>query len=389
MLKLLYVPLSPVAAKKNRKDSSKAKPRPKVPPPMVAPSISAYRPTVSVEQEDDFMSEILGNMDTLPATSSALPHMRSRKRKPSSDYDDDDDDNSYQPPARLHAPAYRSKPSFGDTSSDGFDEDLLPPSSDDVFMSPKKKMRVNSEAMTPATERLASLTVHGSSDVELDTSFDDVDMDAFMDTDFEDEGPKVKSEFTELTRKLSGATSVFPTKPEDAPSWLSVYDSLSVSTEESLGSLASSTSAASTKQISALEPDGSLRFFWLDYLEHDGKIYFIGKIKDKVSGVWLSCCVTVEGIQRNLFVLPREKRMEQDEEGELCETDIVPETQDVFNDFDMIRKKIGIKSFRTKFVKRKYAFGESDVPRGENQWLKVVYGFNGTLQLRSSVILTR
>ena len=59
------------------------------------------------------------------------------------------------------------------------------------------------------------------------------------------------------------------------------------------------------------------------------------------------------------------------------ETDVVPSLTDVYADFDRVRKKAGIKSWKAKFVKRKYAFGERDVPRRETQWLKVVYGFNG------------
>lgn len=50
---------------------------------------------------------------------------------------------------------------------------------------------------------------------------------------------------------------------------------------------------------------------------------------------------------------------------------------DVYQDFDALRKRVGIKSFKGKFVKRKYAFGEPDVPTGESQWLKVVYPFSG------------
>lgn len=91
----------------------------------------------------------------------------------------------------------------------------------------------------------------------------------------------------------------------------------------------------------------------------------------------MSCSVTVEGIERNLFVLPRERRVEQDADGNIHETDIVPKQEDVHEDFDMIRKQMKIKSWRAKFVKRNYAFGEKDVPIGESQWLKVVYGFNG------------
>lgn len=59
------------------------------------------------------------------------------------------------------------------------------------------------------------------------------------------------------------------------------------------------------------------------------------------------------------------------------ETDVVPELVDVYRDFDAVRKKAEIKSFKGKFVKRKYAFGEPDVPTGESDWLKVVYSFSG------------
>jgi DNA polymerase alpha subunit A len=87
-----------------------------------------------------------------------------------------------------------------------------------------------------------------------------------------------------------GANST-PVKEEN-PSWLSVYDSLT-----------SSSAHAST--TSTLESDGSFRFFWLDHLEHEGVLYFIGKTLDRGTNAYVSCCVTVENLQRNLFVLPR------------------------------------------------------------------------------------
>ena len=98
-------------------------------------------------------------------------------------------------------------------------------------------------------------------------------------------------------------------KEESHPSWLDVHASLAVAGEESLGPLSGSTSAAvQASKINATEEDGSLRFFWLDYLELEGKVHFIGKLKDKTSGQWVSCSITVENLQRNLFVLPRERR---------------------------------------------------------------------------------
>lgn len=217
-------------------------------------------------------------------------------------------------------------------------------------------------------------------DSAFDNSFDGVDMDAFMDVDDDEVKPKVNGNVKKEPREVR-LDNKKPLKPingirkkeaSENPQWLSVYDSLSVNKDDTLGPLKSAAASVNTSNISALEPDGSLRFFWLDYLEHEGKLYFIGKLKDKASGSWVSCCVTVENLERNLFVLPRERKI--DEDGD--ETDGVPSQMDVWQDFDQLRKKAGIKKWRAKWVKRKYAFGETDVPK-DGSWLKVPYGFSG------------
>ena len=323
---------------------SKSKPAPAPARPAV-PSISAYRPIVSAEQEEDFMSSLLGTLDNI--ATNPLPKKISRKRK----------------------------------SSPVEDSDQEPSSTDDAFSSPIKRPRVDDDNAMPAMEQFANLDVYSSSE-DFDMSLDDIDMDAFMDLD-EDLDFKTSVKKEEGDPVISGKPPpkfTIPTKTEETdtkPSWLSVYDSLVVETEDTLGPLTTSTPSINSNNVDALEADGSMRFFWLDYLELDGKIYFIGKLKDKTSGLWVSCCVTVEGIERNLFVLPRERRVEQDDEGNIYETDVVPKPEDVHDDFDMIRKQMKIKSCRAKFVKRNYAFGEKDVPRGASQWLKVVYGFHG------------
>ncbi|TFK39510.1 DNA polymerase alpha catalytic subunit [Crucibulum laeve] len=369
------------AKKKLKETNGKSKGKPKPPPPPApAPSITKYRPVVSVEQESDFMSSLMGELEAAPIT--ARPSKRSLKRKSSPTSDDD-----LRSSSPVHSGGYktiRRQSSYVDLSSDAPMDDSF----DVDRYSPRKKTRVDEDgALTPATEQFASLDVHSSSDFELasDASFDDIDMSAFMDID-EDEfevKPKVKAEpiekFDIESKKPSKSMPKQKEEVDTKPSWLSVYDSLSVANEDTLGSLHSasaSQSASSPNKISALESDGSLRFFWLDYLEHEGKLYFIGKLKDKETGVWVSCCVTVENMERNLYVLPREKRVEQDEDGEIHETDQVPSMEDVRADFEMIRKELKIKSWRARPVKRRYAFGETDVPRGESEWLKVVYGFN-------------
>lgn len=367
------------------------KSKPKAPPPpMAVPSISNYRPVVSDDQEQDLLDSILGGMEDVPTTSTA--HKKSRKRKPSPEFDDCS--SSPPPPARFDS--YRSKSGSSgyeeNTSSDvPIDDGPSMPESDDMMFSPKKKVKTSGAfGITPAIDKMGRMDVHSGDEYDsaFDNSFDGVDMDAFMDVDDEDVKPTVndhsKGAPKDLKRDLNAEKKLpklnngFSKKESpDNPAWLSVYDSLSVNKDDPLGPLNTTSSASvHSSKISALEPDGSLRFFWLDYLEHEGKIYFIGKLKDKTSGAWVSCCVTVENLQRNLFVLPRERRVEEDEGGEIYETDEIPAQTDVYDDFDRARKKAGIKSWKAKFVKRNYAFGEEDVPK-EATWLKVVYGFNG------------
>lgn len=61
-----------------------------------------------------------------------------------------------------------------------------------------------------------------------------------------------------------------------------------------------------TAKVQALEEDGSVRFYWLDYVETNGVLHFIGKVFDRETKKYVSCALTVEGIDRNLFVLPRQ-----------------------------------------------------------------------------------
>ena len=323
------------------------------------------------------MESLLGDMNAIKAVPS-IP-VRSRKRKPS-------------PPPKYRSNDYRSSSpidAHDGAYSDGFRDDGGP--SGDEFMSPKKKPRTD-PVIKPALDGLTNLEVHSSGPEDAgmdDYDFGDNSLDGLDPSSFDqlDEikpatlqvNPKVEP--TEVDSKQPLNPPHVPTRPEkkgaENLSWMSYYDSLSVAKDEALGSGPSAFSSTTQDRISALEPDGSLRFFWLDYLEHDGKVHFIGKLKDKNSGTWISCCVTVENLQRNLYVLPRERRIEIDEDGDEYETDIVPQISDVYQEFDTYRKRAGVKTWKAKFVKRKYAFGERDVPRGETQWMKVVYGFDG------------
>ena len=197
------------------------------------------------------------------------------------------------------------------------DFDSPPPPSDD-YSSPIKRPKVEKEEEW---------------DIQMDDAFDDSML-------VDDPPPQPEPEVPQQ---------------EKLQSWQSVMDTLQTSTfnpEPSSSALP--------------EPDtgDTLKFYWIDYLEHQGKLYLIGKVASNAS--YVSACLTIENLQRNLFVLP------------------APDAEDtqVFMSFDEIRKNAEVQQgFKAKFVNRTYVFGgaDADVPRGETRWLKVFYPFSGKL----------
>ncbi|KAI9573828.1 hypothetical protein HD554DRAFT_2052973 [Boletus coccyginus] len=340
------------AKKKVTRASAKAKVKPKTPQSAAKPSISVYRPAVSAEQEEDFMANLLGGIDAAPIPAPAW----SKKRKPSPvlDYDD------LMPDHSSSLVPYRKDSIYSAYSSDGGVDDKPvsnPPSSDfedyTSMMSPKKCLEVQS----------------GSEDA-FNTSMDflDIDMNDFMNIDDMDVKPSVpiKKELPAVKLDSRPIPNDANTPKKDdltTPSWLSVYDSLAVVSEDTLGSKP----AFSETSINALKDVGNLHMFWLDYLKHGGKVYLIGKVKDKTSNTWVSACISIQGFQHNLFILPRPLHVVQDEmedgQVEMVETDVVPEKGDVYNDFERIHREIGIKSWKARWwMKVFYSYEELQIP---------------------------
>ena len=121
-------------------------------------------------------------------------------------------------------------------SSPEEDSDQEPPSTDDAFSSPIKRPRVDDDTAVSVTD------FDTSSDFYM--SLDGIDMDAFMDDD------------------LDFKTSV---KKEEG-------DPVIIEIQDTLGPLTTNAPSMNSNNIDPLEVDGSMRFFWLDYLELDGKL---------------------------------------------------------------------------------------------------------------------
>lgn len=165
------------------------------------------------------------------------------------------------------------------------------------------------------------------------------------------------------------ATVVQASAKADAANWHAIRDQMQATD----ASLPANPSAAPAHAENVLEADGSLRFFFLDAYEvrDRGEVYLFGKVLDRASNRHVSCCILVNGIQRRLFVLPRQRKLEGGKE-----TDIEVDIKMVYDEFDNVRSKRGIKTFRSRPVEKKYAFEVQGVP-AESDYLEVAYPFTG------------
>ncbi|PPQ72086.1 hypothetical protein CVT25_013906 [Psilocybe cyanescens] len=148
--------------------------------------------------------------------------------------------------------SYQRKSPFADFLSNGPLEDLNNASSDDTFSSPHKRSRTKDGAITPTANRLATHEVDSSSD-GFDSSYDDINMDDFMDLgDNFNLNPPIKHEEPVISLSKKPALKTAPSNLKEEldvkPAWLLVYDTLAVKSEDTLGSPFSETNINAPKE---------------------------------------------------------------------------------------------------------------------------------------------
>ncbi|XP_036414647.1 DNA polymerase alpha catalytic subunit [Colossoma macropomum] len=122
-------------------------------------------------------------------------------------------------------------------------------------------------------------------------------------------------------------------------------------------------------------PDGEMvfRFYWLDAFEDQfsqpGVVYLFGKVWIELAKAHVSCCVAVKNIERTMYFLPREHRVNL-ATGE--ETDTPVGMMDVYQEFNDLSEKFKIMKFKSKKVEKNYAFEIPDVPT-HCEYLEVRY----------------
>lgn len=328
----------------------KAPPRPRTPPPA-----AAYRPKIAERDEDDFMKGLLSN---LPAHheptsaprlfSSSSPPSRKRKSSPeyfaSSDSVAPGSDGSY----------------LGGRSSDLHDNE---------WSLKSRAPFVSGQRATEKKPKLEETEVRVKTEDPENFGMDMQGSPEWPDSDLPDEEEDTKPvipqpqdededdmEMVVKPRTSNPGTSAAPPKrkyvnvsavktsnlkplprhadPDEeaaTPAWLSLAESLPAAPTQTASSPPPSSpppqprktkdsDAPATTSIDAFETDGSLRMYWLDYFEQEIKVdgssvrtlYLFGKVFDRRGGPtgkgkWVSCCLRVDGLERNLFVCPRDR----------------------------------------------------------------------------------
>jgi DNA polymerase alpha subunit A len=153
---------------------------------------------------------------------------------------------------------------------------------------------------------------------------------------------------------------------DNSKKWTDVKNDIQVKME------VSNSPALNTSQLEHLmEDDGSIYMYWIDAFEKNGNVFLFGKVMHKETQTYVSCCINIKGIERNLFILPRTYK--KDENG--LDTDEDVTMKDIYEEFDQIRRKFNIKSFASKAVQRNYAFELPNIP-SQSDYLKVLYPFS-------------
>ena len=148
----------------------------------------------------------------------------------------------------------------------------------------------------------------------------------------------------------------------DATSWMTLDKTLTVTASparQGSGKL----DAANT-----VRPDGTVLFYWTDYIEINGILGLFGKVQDSTTGQYVSAYCRVDGVMRNLYFLPRTTRRSQpDEEVTMAQ---------VHTEVAAIMRSERIEHFKAKSSNRKYAFELPDIPQ-QSDYLKVLYSYKG------------
>ncbi|CEP11993.1 hypothetical protein [Parasitella parasitica] len=237
----------------------------------------------------------------------------------------------------------------------------------DIFVKKEVQFKdVASSAMPPPSKNTAKAIKVEDSDMNM---YDDDFGADFMEDDMMTDEQLLKHEVDNLSISDTPkpnfiATSKTAPRP-DLQSWEAADASL-------VDTFNQDAVRQETQNMDIIEEDGHLHMWWYDAYERKekGYVYLFGKVLNKGTNKYVSCCVTVKNIERNLFVLPRKHLLDDKDQ----ETNTLVDMVDVYTEFADLCSKKRITKFASKEVTRKYAFELPDVP-AEANYLKILYDY--------------
>ncbi|KAG8009409.1 DNA polymerase alpha catalytic subunit [Nibea albiflora] len=203
-------------------------------------------------------------------------------------------------------------------------------------------------------------------------AFDGVDFDEPMEVGLEEEKPVLKDDVEpKATAKV--AVKVEPKAEPQDPVLLSNRIGSSWGQEEGGSSEAPAEIQVDSSQLPLVEgEDGEqvFRFYWLDAFEdpysQPGVAYLFGKVWIESAKSHVSCCVTVKNIERTMYFLPREYKVNT-RTGEVSDTPVG--MMDVYQEFLTVACFL---CFCLQKVEKNYAFEIPDIP-SQCEYLEVRY----------------
>ncbi|XP_041824817.1 DNA polymerase alpha catalytic subunit [Melanotaenia boesemani] len=253
-------------------------------------------------------------------------------------------------------------------SSTGLKAKVIRPPPTDLAPRPSVRSSLSTSALL---EKQKSEVEELKDEQENDTlGFDVVDFDEPMDVGLEEEKPVVKDEPV-------AAVKVEPkAEPQDSVLLSSRLGGSWGQEEEDKVTEAPAEVQVDSSQlplVEGAEGEQVFRFYWLDAFEdiynQPGVVYLFGKVWIESAKSHVSCCVTVRNIERTVYLLPREFKVNP-KTGEV--SDMPVGLMDIYQEFSEVSEKFKIMKFKSKKVEKNYAFEIPDVPN-QCDYLEVRY----------------
>lgn len=242
-------------------------------------------------------------------------------------------------------------------------------------------------AFSTTSRKTKKPKLSAKSEISLDNDLDD-DKESIMEID--DTGIDVEGRSPELEASTTPIHSEIvkeePKEPEDdseddelvvrrrpkgavaAPQTTSATISAVKASEILSRALNSLPPTQKIESSSVLEED-SMKMFWLDYAEVDSTLLLFGKVLTK-EGNCVSGVVQINGMERELFALPRKHKLIDGEESNEEVT-----TKDVHEEIaPLLIENYGLDLLRAKPERMRYAFELPGVPK-EAEYLKILLPF--------------